>query len=53
MSCDKIRKILVEREESISPNWFKVLKTLNVESNESVDVETFMKIYKMFRLEIA
>lgn len=44
--------MLIEREDSIAPNWNKIMQTLNLSNNELVDFDTFLKIYKLFRLEI-
>ena len=50
MPCDEVRKILVEREDSISKNWRGVLKNLGIKSTDQVGFDMFMKIYKAFRL---
>jgi calcium-dependent protein kinase len=53
ISWDKIRAILVEREDSIAPNWNKVLSKLGLKNSDEANFEYFMKIYKLFRLEEA
>ena len=51
MNWDDARKILVEREDSIAPNWMKSLNKLNIKIRDEIDFETFIKLYRLFRLE--
>lgn len=55
MKCDRIKQMLVEREDSIINDWEKVLAMLGkmgLKNDDSVGFEDFMKIYRTFRLEM-
>ena len=43
--------LLIEREDSISVNWAKCVKALNINSRDMIGYDTFINLFKMFRLE--
>ncbi|CAI2385714.1 unnamed protein product [Moneuplotes crassus] len=49
MKCDDIRRMLIEREDSISSDWNGVCKKLNIKNNDLIGFEMFMKVFKEFR----
>jgi Ca2+-binding EF-hand superfamily protein len=52
MKCDKIKQMLIEWEDSISNDWEKVMAKMGLKNDDAVGFEHFMKIYRVFRLEI-
>ena len=46
MDWNVIRGLLIEREDSIIPNWTKCLKELSLSESSKVDFDTFLKLFK-------
>lgn len=51
INWDKIRALLIEREDSINVNWPKCIKKIGVGARDMVNFDTFFKLFKLFRLE--
>ncbi|CAI2386550.1 unnamed protein product [Moneuplotes crassus] len=49
MKCDDVRRMLIEREDSINPDWNDVLKKFSIKNTDQIGYDMFIKVFKEFR----
>lgn len=50
MKAEDVKRMLVEREDSINPTWNKILSKFGIKNSDLIGGEMFMKVYKEFRM---